>query len=148
MQPFEMNEDILDYYCGVGAISIALSDHVASCTMVDISEESIENAHENIKINDLSHFTAYCNKAEKILETIVPEKVVIIDPPRAGVHPKVLRTLREQLPKRIVYLSCNISTCARDLNQLCEVYDVVFKEVYNFFPATPHIEFLCVLERN
>ncbi len=147
IKKFVSGEDILDYYSGVGAIGIAVSEVVKSCIMVDISEESIFYAQKNIALNQLSHFSAYCHKAEKILEHISSDKVVIIDPPRAGIHPKVLRALREKQPKRIVYLSCNISTCARDLSQLTTEYHLIFKEVYNFFPATPHIEFLAVLER-
>ena len=60
---------------------------------------------------------------------------------------KVLNALCEKQPKRIVYLSCNIATCARDLRLLSTQYHIIFKEVYNFFPATPHIEFLTVLDR-
>ena len=147
IKTFVSGEDVLDYYCGVGAIGIALCDLLKSCVMVDSSEDSILNAQENIQLNELAHFSAYCGKAEKLLEHIVPQKVIIIDPPRSGMHPKVLRVLRENPPKRIVYLSCNISTCARDLKQLDREYHLVHKEAYNFFPATPHIEFLAVLDR-
>ncbi|MBF0279922.1 MAG: 23S rRNA (uracil(1939)-C(5))-methyltransferase RlmD [SAR324 cluster bacterium] len=147
IKSFVAGEDILDYYCGVGAIGIAVSDVVRSCIMVDISEDSIFYARKNIELNQLAHYSVFCSKAEKILEHILPDKVIIIDPPRAGIHPKVLRALREKQPKRIVYLSCNIATCARDLAQLTREYEIVFKEVYNFFPATPHIEFLTVLDR-
>ncbi len=147
IQPFVSGENILDYYCGVGAISIAVSDVVNSCLMVDISEESIFYAKENIQSNGLSHFSAHCNKTEKLLDYIDADKVVILDPPRAGIHHKVINALRRKKPRRIVYLSCNISTCARDLKLLCFEYNIVFTRIYNFFPATPHIEFLTILDR-
>ncbi len=147
MQPYVSEEEVLDYYCGVGSIGIALSDSVKRCHMVDISEDSIGNAHDNIQLNNLSHYTAMCGKAEKLLEAIEPEKLMIVDPPRSGMHPKVLKTLLKQRPKRIVYLSCNIATCARDVQALLAHYRMVFQETYNFFPATPHIEFLTVLDR-
>lgn len=145
---FVAGEEIVDYYCGVGAIGIALAEAVKNAVMVDISEESIHFARQNIKNNDLPHFSAHCSKAESLLEHIVPHKTIILDPPRSGLHPKLLKGLCEKRPKRIVYLSCNISTCARDLQELQRHYRIIFKEAYNFFPATPHIEFLCVLDRH
>ncbi|MBF0286446.1 MAG: 23S rRNA (uracil(1939)-C(5))-methyltransferase RlmD [SAR324 cluster bacterium] len=147
MHPFVEGEDILDYYCGVGSIGIAVSDVVKSCVMVDVGEESIFYAQKNIRHNGLPDFSAHCNKAEKLLNYIDSDKVVILDPPRAGIHHKVINALRIKKPKRIVYLSCNISTCARDLRLLCFEYNIVFTKIYNFFPATPHIEFLTILDR-
>ena len=85
--------------------------------------------------------------AEKIIDLISPEKIIIVDPPRAGLHRKVIDKILLETPPRVIYLSCNLSTQARDLKLLGEKYRVVFTKLYNFFPRTPHIEGLCVLER-
>jgi len=84
---------------------------------------------------------------EKALEYIVPDRTVIFDPPRAGLHPKVTERCLEVMPPQIIYLSCNPATQARDLAILQEKYTIDFFEVYNFFPRTPHIEVLAVLSR-
>ena len=147
LQAFVEGTEIVDYYCGVGAIGIALAKEVKRAVLVDINEDSIHYAQKNIKTNDLAHFSAHCHKAESLLEHIAPHKVIILDPPRSGLHRKFLKHLCEKRPKRIVYLSCNLATCARDLKELKHKYNIIFKESYNFFPATPHIEFLAVLDR-
>lgn len=98
MKQFMIGEDVLDYYSGVGAISIATSDVVRSSILVDNNEQSIYYAKKNIVNNSLSDFSAYCDKAEKILEYIQPSKVLILDPPRSGLHPKVLKKFYEKNP--------------------------------------------------
>jgi tRNA/tmRNA/rRNA uracil-C5-methylase (TrmA/RlmC/RlmD family) len=87
------------------------------------------------------------SSAEKVLDYISPDKPVIFDPPRAGLHDKVVAATLEKLPPQVVYLSCNPATQARDLAKLQEAYDMTYFEAFNFFPHTPHIETLAVLER-
>jgi 23S rRNA (uracil1939-C5)-methyltransferase len=83
---------------------------------------------------------------EKALEYIISDRPVIFDPPRAGLHQKVVERCLEVLPPQIIYLSCNPATHARDLKLLQEKYKIEFFEIYNFFPRTPHIETLAVLK--
>ena len=89
---------------------------------------------------------ATCMPAERVTELIESDKILIVDPPRAGLHDKVIERILEQKPARVIYLSCNLSTQARDIKLLSEVYKVVFTKLYNFFPRTPHVEGLAVLE--
>jgi 23S rRNA (uracil1939-C5)-methyltransferase len=85
--------------------------------------------------------------SETALDYIVADKPVIFDPPRAGLHDKVVARTLEVLPPRIAYLSCNPATQARDLAKLTESYTITYFEAFNFFPHTPHIETLAILER-
>lgn len=140
------NMPLLDFYSGVGAIGLPLSHNRDSLTLVDSNEEAIQYAEENIKINKRKNTEAICIPAEKMTELITGDKQLLLDPPRAGLHPKVVATILQKRPPRIVYMSCDISTHARDIRLLSESYKVNFIKLYNFFPRTPHIEGLCVLD--
>ena len=87
-------------------------------------------------------------EAEAMLDTITPQHIIIVDPPRAGLHEAVVERLLQVKPKRIIYLSCNLSTQARDIEKLFASFQIVQAKLYNFFPRTPHLEGLCVLECN
>lgn len=139
--------DVVDLYSGVGAISIPLAQRIRSAILVDTNAESIQFAQENIIRNHLTAFQAHCAPAEQLLETIASDRLIILDPPRAGLHTDVTRRILDTLPSRLVYLSCNVATQARDIALLSEKYRVSHLELYNFFPRTPHIEALCFLER-
>jgi len=137
---------LIDFYSGVGAISIPLSSCCKTCTLIENNKEAIAFANENISINNLSHFKTLCVSTEKAIDEITKESIVLFDPPRSGLHQKLIKQLLAIKPKKIIYLSCNISTQARDISMLINAYTVPFKRLYNFFPRTPHIESLCVLE--
>jgi 23S rRNA (uracil1939-C5)-methyltransferase len=144
----EIDNEVLDLFSGVGTIGISLADKCKKVTLVEISEEADYYAQQNIKLNNLqSKVESFCAPAEKILDLIKSEQTVVVDPPRAGLHKKLTEKLIEVAPKKIIYLSCNPSTQARDLTDLMLKYRVVVWRVYNYFPATPHIESLIVLER-
>ncbi|OYX36216.1 hypothetical protein B7Z00_04900, partial [Candidatus Saccharibacteria bacterium 32-50-10] len=85
--------------------------------------------------------------SEQALEYITPDRTIILDPPRAGLHQAVVDRLLDQMPERIVYLSCNPVTQARDASLLVEKYKISHVQGYNFFPRTPHIENLLVLDK-
>ena len=85
--------------------------------------------------------------SEKALDHITPDALIIVDPPRAGLHADVIAKLLETRPERILYLSCNPVTQARDVALLGEIYGVRAHRGYNFFPRTPHIEHLVILDR-
>jgi len=121
--------------------------------MIESNEEAVGFAKENIRLNELNNCIVGARhavplSAEEALDYIEKDKTIIFDPPRAGLHQKVIDRILEVKPEKIIYLSCNISTQARDLNLLAKAYKLKAVKLYNFFPRTPHIEALVVLEKN
>lgn len=140
--------DIVDYFSGVGAIAIALKDTVRNAILIESNKEAVDFAFKNIEQNKLvDRFTAYAIESEKATEFISPDKTIIFDPPRAGLHKDTIQKVLQEKPQNIIYMSCNISTHARDLALLAQSYQVEKLYLYNFFPRTPHIEALAILER-
>ena len=88
------------------------------------------------------------SKSEEALDYIAPDQTVILDPPRAGCDEKLIAKLTEVTPEKIIYLSCNPATQARDVKMLLEKYQIKEVKTFNFFPRTPHIENLVILEKN
>ncbi|MBP7992343.1 MAG: class I SAM-dependent RNA methyltransferase, partial [Candidatus Magasanikbacteria bacterium] len=140
-------DSVLDFYSGVGAISLPLAKNRPRTILVESNPEAVEYAKQNIALNNLTNAEAHCMPAEKITELIDSDSTIIVDPPRAGLHDKVTLALLNKRPPRIVYLSCDLATQARDVQRLSESYKPIFIKLYNFFPRTPHIEGLVVLER-
>jgi len=138
---------LVDFYAGVGAISLPLAMNREETILVESNEEAVAYAKENIALNNIEHVVAHCMPAEQMLDVITSDRQIILDPPRAGLHEDVTNKLLAVRPERIIYLSCNLSTQARDMKRLSEVYTPIFLKLYNFFPRTPHIEGLVVLER-
>lgn len=129
-----------DMYSGVGSIGLS----VGAVKLVELDEKSAAMAQLNAGKTEI-----VVAASEKALEHIPTGagKAVIFDPPRAGLHAKLTEEVLQKLPEKIIYLSCNPSTLARDLNLLQEKYKITGLRGYNFFPATPHIEALAILER-
>lgn len=140
-------DSVLDFYSGVGAISLPLAKNRPRTILVESNAEAVEYAKQNIELNGLKNAEAHCMPAEKITELVDSTSTVIVDPPRAGLHDKVTLALLNKKPPRIVYLSCDLATQARDIQRLSESYKPIFIKLYNFFPRTPHIEGLIILER-
>jgi 23S rRNA (uracil-5-)-methyltransferase RumA len=136
---------VVDMYCGVGSIGIA-TNNGQRLLGVDNDANNIELAKTNALNNKLDA-KFICAADFKATNFIDPSATLILDPPRAGIHKKLMSAILEKLPKKIIYLSCNPSTQARDMELLKQHYDLVFFEAYNFFPRTPHIESLAVLTR-
>lgn len=141
------DKSVVDYYSGVGAIGLSLNKYFKDCVLVDNVAEAIDYAQQNIELNKIKNCEAKLCEAEKITDLIEPNKIIIFDPPRAGLHKNVVQRVLEQKPERIIYLSCNLSTQARDIEVLKDYYKIEFLKLYNFFPKTPHVEALCVLDR-
>ncbi len=140
--------NLLDLYSGVGSIGLPVAQQAQTLTLVDNNTEAIEYATENIELNKIKNAEAICKPTENILELITSDSVVILDPPRIGLHHRVVERILETKPKTIIYLSCDLSTQARDISLLHPAYTISFSRLYNFFPRTPHIEGLCVLNLN
>lgn len=142
IKQFSEAPDIVDMYAGVGSIGLSVAEQ--SVQLVELDPATAAMARENA--NDASLETeAIETSTEKALDYITADKPIIFDPPRAGLHDKVVARIQEVLPPQITYLSCNPVTQARDLAKLQERYDIKYFEAFNFFPRTPHIETLAVL---
>jgi len=136
--------DPVDMYAGVGSIGLSVAKQWTQ--LVELDPATVAMARENFAASGLDGEVVEAS-TEKALQYIVADKPVIFDPPRAGLHAKVVERCLEVLPPQISYLSCNPATQARDLALLQGTYTIEFFEVYNFFPRTPHIETLAILRR-
>lgn len=141
------DKPLIDIYSGVGAIGLPLASHVLHVTCIESNEEAVAYCNDNIRLNTITNAEAVLAPAEQVLDYVKPDATVILDPPRAGLHPDMTHHLLWALPQRIVYMSCNLSTQARDLQLLSEHYTIDSLELFNFFPRTPHIEGLAVLTK-
>ena len=137
-------DDPVDMYSGVGSIGLTVSKQRAQ--LIELDPATSAMARVNLESSGLEGEVVEAS-TEKSLEYIIADKPVIFDPPRAGLHAKVVERCLEVLPSQVMYLSCNPATQARDLALLQNAYDITFFEVYNFFPRTPHIETLAVLRK-
>lgn len=135
--------EVVDMYAGVG--SIGLSVATKSAELVELDPASAAMARRNLASSGLRGSVTEADSANAI-QSIVMDKPVIFDPPRAGLHAKVIARVLEVLPRQVIYLSCNPATHARDLKLLQEKYQITQFQIYNFFPRTPHIETLAVLQ--
>ena len=138
---------LVDFYSGVGSIGLPLSKHVKSVAFVESNEEAVTFARENAARNAIANVQVSLSKAEDAVEFIAADQTLVVDPPRAGLHKDVVAAILERKPKRVIYLSCNISTQARDVSLLLEQYGITDAKLFNFFPRTPHMEGLIVLDR-
>lgn len=137
------NKKAVDLYSGVGTIGLTIGGD--DVELVEINEHAVREMKRNI--TDLGiNAKPVLAASEDALEYITGDKTIIVDPPRAGLHQAVIDRLLEEKPGRIVYLSCNPVTQARDVALLGEVYGIKAHRGYNFFPHTPHIEHLVVLD--
>jgi len=132
---------ITDFYSGVGSIGLSLAN---TTTLVETDGLAVDMAKINVGQKDIEVVHA---TAEAAVEYITNDATLIVDPPRAGLHQKVINRILDVLPTQIIYVSCNPATQARDLKLLEETYKVTKFEIYNFFPKTPHIETLAILKK-
>lgn len=146
------NEEVLDLYCGNGTISIFLSGSAKKVIGVESVEDAVLNARRNAELNDVANCEFIHGQARPVLKGFEQDQrcpdLVMIDPPRAGLHPRVTRSLLSMEPPKIVYVSCNPTTLARDLKILCERdYKLTNVQPVDMFPHTFHIESVAKLTR-
>lgn len=139
------NDTVFDIYCGIGTISLFLAQKAKKVYGIEIVEEAIKDAKINAKINNLDNVEFYVGKAEEVVPKMYKQgkraNVVVVDPPRKGCDEKVLDTIVSMEPDRVVYVSCNPSTLARDLNYLDERgYKCLEVQPVDMFPHSVHIE--------
>jgi tRNA/tmRNA/rRNA uracil-C5-methylase (TrmA/RlmC/RlmD family) len=140
--------EVLELYSGVGTIGLALTKSAVSIHAVEINPSSVALANKNAKANGITNYTAEALPAEKIdADLIARFSVLILDPPRAGLHPKLIANILAAPPETIIYLSCNPETQARDWKDLAGSYEMIHLEGFDFYPQTPHQESLVVLKR-
>jgi len=140
-------ESVLDLYSGTGTIAVFLAHGARDIVGIEISETAVEDAKKNCEKNQVDNCQFMCMDMRKGLHLIRQRPdVVIIDPPRAGMHPDVVQAVCTERPTRIVYISCNPATLARDLAVLKEYYDVAEVQPVDMFPHTHHIECVARLE--
>ena len=146
------DEDILDLYCGAGTIGLSMADKVKSVTGVEIIPEAIEDAKKNALNNGITNARFICGDASVAAERLRSEGIapstIILDPPRKGCAEDLLKTVADMNPEKIVYVSCDPATLARDCARLLTLGYIV-QEVtpVDMFPRTAHVETVCLLSR-
>jgi 23S rRNA (uracil1939-C5)-methyltransferase len=149
------NDVVFDLYSGAGALSIYVSSDVQKVVGIELSETSVKDAIHNALLNGVTncHFLQgdlkeRLTKDTKWINDHGPADVILLDPPRSGMHPKVVQRIARLLPSRIVYVSCNPATQARDIRSLAEAgYSVVSIQPVDLFPQTFHVESVAKLFR-
>ena len=144
------NEVVYDLYCGTGSIGIFVSDKAKKIIGVEVIEDAIEDAKKNAALNNIDHAHFFAGDVIKIcnddfFKTHGKPDVVITDPPRVGMHEKLVIKLLEMESPKIVYVSCNTATQARDIALLSEKYTVEKVQPVDMFPHTHHIECVALL---
>lgn len=139
------NDTVFDIYCGIGTISLFLAQKAKKVYGIEIVEDAIKDAKINANLNNLDNVEFYVGKAEEVVPKMYKEgktaNVVVVDPPRKGCDEKVLDTIVSMKPDRVVYVSCNPSTLARDLAYLDERgYKCLEVQPVDMFPHTMHVE--------
>lgn len=145
-------ENVYDLYTGAGTIAQFVSHQAKQVIGIEYVQDAIDAANENIKFNNIENCTFYAGDMKVILNQELISKhgkpdVIITDPPRAGMDTEVIDTIKNADPYRIVYVSCNPATQARDLDLLSEQYEVKKIQPVDMFPHTYHVENVVLLER-
>ncbi len=146
-------DTLCDVYCGAGTITLTMAPHCKKATGIEIVPAAIENARENALRNGISNADFHVGKAEELLPQMVRDglrpDVIVVDPPRKGLDPAVIEAMAEAGPSRLVYVSCNAATQARDAALLKEKgYEIRKIQPVDMFPFTSHVETVCLLSES
>lgn len=143
-------EKIMDLYCGSGFLTLALAKAAEKVIGVELDDAAVEIARGNAKLNNISNIDFRSGATEKLLAGALADMApdtIVLDPPRAGLHPAALEALMGSGAKRLIYVSCNPRALARDLKTLLEKYSIEKNRCIDLFPHTPHIETVVSLTR-
>ncbi|MBD8006600.1 23S rRNA (uracil(1939)-C(5))-methyltransferase RlmD [Bacillus norwichensis] len=145
-------ETVIDAYCGIGTISLFLAQRAKKVYGVEIVSEAIEDARRNAELNDITNVEFEVGEAEKVIprwyEQGVKADVLVVDPPRKGCDETLLQTIIEMKPEKVVYVSCNPATLARDLRVLEDGgYETMQVQPVDMFPQSVHVEAVALLQR-
>jgi 23S rRNA (uracil1939-C5)-methyltransferase len=146
------SQTVYDLYTGTGTIALFVAKNARKVVGIEYVASAIENARENADLNNISNADFFVGDMAKIFtDSFIEENgkpdVIIADPPRMGMHPKVAEQILTISPERIVYVSCNPATQARDIALLTEKYKVTAVQPVDMFPHTHHVENIALLER-
>jgi len=146
-------ETVWDLYCGIGTISLFLAKNARKVYGVEIVPQAIENAKNNAKLNDIDNAEFFVGKSEEVLPDYYKKNggyadVIVVDPPRKGCEEVLLDTIVKMQPRRVVYVSCDPATLARDLKYMAEHgYQVEKVQPVDMFGHSVHVENVCLLNR-
>ncbi|MEI6065487.1 MAG: 23S rRNA (uracil(1939)-C(5))-methyltransferase RlmD [Pseudanabaena sp. ELA748] len=144
-------EVLLDAYAGIGTIALPLAEQVKQAIAIEIQPQATAQGKLNAELNGIDNVVFHTGKVEELISELdLHPDIVILDPPRKGCEPEVIKYLRENPPNRLVYVSCNPATQARDLKLLCEGdhYQITRIQPIDFFPQTSHVEAIAFLTKN
>lgn len=136
---------VVDLYSGVGTIGLSVAG-ARQLKLVEINQAAVAEMRQNLLKLGRDQAEAVLAPAEAAVDYVTSDCQLIVDPPRAGLHQKVIDRILEQRPERVIYLSCNVATQARDVALLATAYQITSVTGFNFFPKTPHIENLVILD--
>ena len=143
-------ENVLDAFCGVGSIGIYLAKWSKAVVGVESNKQAIVNAKENAAMNRIKNIKFIEGNATNVLPYLIKDHfipdVMVFDPPRTGMTPDIKEAVLKSLPKRVVYVSCNPASLAKDLAILTEKYDIKYIQTIDMFPFSAHIESICCME--
>ncbi len=145
-------ETVLDLYCGAGTITLALSDHAKKVLGAEIVPEAIDDARENAARNGVKNAEFFCGDASDVAKKLARENlrpdVITVDPPRKGLAADVVESIAEMQPQRVVYVSCDSATMARDVKRLADLgYTAQRACAVDMFPRADHVEAVCLLTK-
>jgi len=148
----EGGDRALDLYCGTGSIGLLVSEHVQDVVGVELVEDAIAVARQNAQVSEIENISFFQGHVKEFLKTEEatrePFSIIIIDPPRAGLHPKALKRVLRLAPKKLLYISCNPATFARDAAEILAAgYTLPNVHPIDMFPHTMHIELVSLFRR-
>ena len=148
---FNGNELVYDLYTGTGTIALFMARSVKKIIGIESVSEAVEAAKKNALDNNIDNVDFHCGDMakffdEEFINTTGRPDVIVTDPPRAGMHPKVIKQMLNVLPEKIVYVSCNPATQARDISLLDEKYKIEKIQPVDMFPQTHHVENVVLLK--
>lgn len=141
------NEDLVDLYCGTGTIGIYLSKYCGKVFGVEINKEAIKDALVNKQLNNIDNIDFQAGDVKDVLKKnkFIPD-IIVVDPPRAGLDKNVIDEIFSLSPKKLIYVSCDVVTLARDLNLLSDKFDIIECTPVDMFPNTYHVENVVLLK--
>ncbi len=140
---------LIDLYSGVGTVGFVLSKYFDSIISVEQDEKAVEIAKGNMKKNNLSNVAFYSGASEKqdLSNILSMADTLVVDPPRSGLHPKVVKTIAKNPPKQFIYISCNPNTQAEDTEKLKKIYKIKKYKLFDLYPQTPHVESVMIMRK-
>lgn len=142
----EKKDNLVDLYCGTGTIGIYLSKYFNNIIGIELNKQAVEDAKENAKINSVNNIKFYAGDVGKIINDQIKADVIVVDPPRSGLDKRTKDILLKIKANKIVYVSCNPLTLARDIKELDTGYMLEDITLVDMFPNTHHVESVCVLK--